>query len=446
MYVTRCNNKEILKSLDSPYVTALLGPRRVGKTTLVQQLALEPGPFAQPQKKWVFLNMDARAERLRVEADQLDALIEERARQKIGASPLWIVIDEAQKCPALFEQIKLLYDRYKDQSLLKFILTGSGFLTLHQLSAETLAGRIELHQLREFTLRETTALKTGSAVPHKIQIFDHLIDPSGLSSLKNSIEALAPFREELQRSLRELLVWGGLPEVLSFDAEQEAEKKISYLANYLQTYLEKDVRDIGTVADLPLYQKMMEIVAQQTGSVREDKRIVDALGCSRDTLKKYRGFLEATLVYRELYPYIGSPLKRLVKSPKGFLTNNGLISYLTGIYDLALLEKSALIGHRFENWALREFQTWLDRDPRRSELFFWRTSGQVEVDLVIEKNPHVLPCEVTYGSRVDPKKVKHLKQFLQQEPRAHCGIYLYQGEFSYDPDARIIFLPAWTLG
>lgn len=262
--------------------------------------------------------------------------------------------------------------------------------------------------------------------------------------MKNSIDELTPYREDLQKSLQELLIWGGLPEVLSIDDGEE--DKISYLANYLQTYLEKDVRDIGTVADLPLYQKMMEIVAQQTGSVREDKRSIDALGCSRDTLKKYRGFLEATLVYREIYPYIGSPLKRLVKSPKGYLTNNGLVSYLSGIYDLATLEKSGLIGHRFENWALREFQTWLDRDPKKSEIFFWRTSGQVEVDLVVEKTPHVLPCEVTYGSRVDPKKIKHLKQFLHQEPRAPYGIYLYNGDFSYDPESKIIFLPAWTLG
>lgn len=438
MYVTRCNNKEILKSVTSPYVTALLGPRRVGKTTLIQKLASE-----QAEKKWVFLNMDARAERLRVEADQLDSLVEERARQKIGTSPLWIVIDEAQKCPALFEQIKLLYDRYKDKSLVKFILTGSGFLTLHQLSAETLAGRIELHQLREFTLREAAALKTESPVPHKTPIFDSLSDRLELPALQHSLEELTPYREDLQKSLRELLIWGGLPEVLAID---DGEDKISYLANYLQTYLEKDVRDIGTVADLPLYQKMMEIVAQQTGSVREDKRSIDALGCSRDTLKKYRGFLEATLVYREIYPYIGSPLKRLVKSPKGYLTNNGLVSYLSGIYDLATLEKSGLIGHRFENWALREFQTWLDRDPKKSEIFFWRTSGQVEVDLVVEKTPHVLPCEITYGSRVDPKKVKHLKQFLHQEPRAPYGIYLYNGDFSYDPEAKIIFLPAWVLG
>lgn len=438
MYVTRSNQNTIFNSFESAYISALLGPRRVGKSTLVQHFSSQ-----FPDKNWVFLNMDIRAERLRVEAEQLEALLEEKARKKITpGAPMWVAIDEAQKCPALFEQIKVLYDRFKGTSAIKFILTGSGFLSLHQLAAETLAGRIELHHLREFNLRESLALKEGKNLKLP-SLTDALFQTHEIDAAQDSLAQLAPHRVPLQNCLRDHLIWGGLPEVLE---NSDYENRISYLGNYLQTYLEKDVRDIPTVSDLGLYQRMMEIIAQQTGSVREDKRIVDSLGCSRDTLKKYRGYLEATLVYRELYPFIGSGLKRLVKSPKGYLCNNGLISYLTGVYDLNALEKTGAIRHRFENWAMREIQIALDRDPRQSEMYFWRTSGNVEVDLVIQKHPQVFPFEITYGSQKDPRKLKHLRQFLRTEKSAPHGFYLYNGEWEWDEKSRILFIPAWALG
>ncbi len=440
MYVTRCNEKEIYKSFFSPYVTALLGSRRVGKSTFVQHFA-----SLHPQKKWVFLNMDVRAERLRVEKDQLETLIEEKGGQKISQNPLWVVIDEAQKCPSLFEQIKVLYDRLKGTPDVKFILTGSGFLTLHQMAAESLAGRIEIHYLREFGLMEAASLQENS-FPRGSSLFE-VIYQQPFSEigrlLQDHLSNLSPHRPSLERALREQLIWGGLPEVLTI---KDQEEKIVYLGNYLQTYLEKDIRDIGTLTDLSLYQKMMETIAQQTGSVREDRRLIEALGCTRDTLKKYRGYLEATLVYCELYPYIGSPLKRLVKSPKGYLLNNGLISYLTGVYDLHSLEQTGAVGHRFENWVLKEIQIGLDRDPRRSEIYFWRTSGQVEVDLVVAKGPLVVPYEVAYSSRIDSKKIKHLRQFLREEKKAPFGVYLYNGNFECDESSKILFLPAWGLG
>ena len=84
---------------------------------------------------------------------------------------IWILIDEAQKCPSLFDQIKMLYDQFKDKNSIKFILTGSGYLHLHQLSAETLAGRIELFYLREFGLRETLALNDNTIISGDLTLF-----------------------------------------------------------------------------------------------------------------------------------------------------------------------------------------------------------------------------------------------------------------------------------
>jgi len=390
--------------------------------------------------------MDSLEERQRIETGELKKIIEEKAFQKITPErPLSVAIDEAQKCPALFDQIKILYDEYKETPALKFVLTGSGFLGLHHLAAETLAGRIELIQLREFGIRETAGLQSPP-FPSLPSILDQLAGNEAASKIISLSNRMAPFRPQLQKALEEQMVWGGLPEVLQEGGTESGEKRrVTYLGNYLQTYLEKDIRDTETISDIGLYQRMMEVVAQQTGSIREDKKIVGALGCSRDTLKKYRGYLEATLVYREVYPYIGSPLRRIVKSPKGYLTNNGLVSYLTGIYDRNALLKTGTIGHRFENWLLKELLVWLDRDPRQSEIYFWRTSGQVEVDFVVVKQPLVIPFEATFSSKSDQKKVKHLSIFLNQEKKAPFGCYVYNGEVHYDEGSRILFLPAWLI-
>lgn len=435
MYIERSNQSIIYQSLKSSYVTALLGPRRSGKSTLIENYAQQNQGYA-----WVFLNMDDRSERLRIEDNGLKQLIQEKSSLPIqGGTKIWVTIDEAQKCPALFDQIKLIYDEFKDKDAIKFILTGSGLLSLHQLSAESLAGRLELYYLREFNLKETIKLK--HPLPYTDSILDTL-DAFNAIQLNQQIGERAILKPIAEKSLIEQLIWGGLPEVLLTETDHS---RRNYLSNYLQTYLEKDIRAIDSISNLNLYHKLLDVIAEQTGSIRDDKKILSTLGCARETLKKYRGFLLATLVYKEIYPFIDNSFKRLVKSPKGYLLNNGLISYLTGIDNSQLLQKTGLIGARFENWFLKELQIWLDREVKRSEIYYWRTSGGIEVDFVVEKKPFVFPFEITYSTRIQDKKIKNLKTFLKEETKATMGFYVYMGPFDYDHQSNICFLPAWSI-
>lgn len=438
-YTPRVNQDIIYKSLESSFVTAILGARRVGKSTLVEFYANQ-----HDDRRWIFLNMDKRSERQMINDEHLNELIEQRAERKIGQKEkLWIIIDEAQKCPAVFDQVKVIYDEFKDKDAIKFILTGSGFLSLHQLSAETLAGRIQLHRLHEFSLRETVQLHRSDLQLPEVNVLDALLVEKPIEKLTSIQQLLNPFKLAIDSALTEELIWGGLPEVLK---NPSVDERINYLSDYLQTYLEKDIRALDHISDLSLYQHMMEIIAQQTGSIRNDKKILESLGCSSRTLNKYRGYLLATLMYYELFPYIKSSLGRLVKTPKGYLNNNGLISYLTNCYEPKLLNTSGLIGHRFENWLLKELKIWLSRNPKKSELYFWRLHGGVEVDFIVDKGKLVLPFEITYGKKADSKKVKHLKMFLEKSKVTPFGVYVYNGTFHYDSTSKIIFLPAWMLG
>lgn len=437
MFTKRSNQAIFEHSFLTPFVTALLGARRVGKSTLQQHFA-----ETHPGLRWVFLNMDKLEQREKVKFQGLKNMIEQDVLGKIGSSEkIWVAIDEAQKCPELFEQIKILYDDWKDKGALKFILTGSGFLQLHQFSAESLAGRIEIFYLREFALREAVALQHNIEIP-RTSFLKLVCENQDPGQLQQVIETLAPFEGLLKKTLETELVWGGLPEIILLSSESE---RLNYLSNYLQTYLEKDVRAVKEISDLGLYRRLIDIIAEQTGSLRDDQKIINALKCHRETLSKYRGILEATLTYVDIYPFIGSSLKRIVKSPKGYFVNNGMISYLTGIKTLEILEKTGLIGARFENWFLKELMVFLDGTPDRSEIFYWRTSNAVEVDFIMKRSPYIYPFEVTYSTEKIRSKINHLKTFMREYPKAPFGFYLYNGEFSYDPELRIYFLPAWMI-
>ena len=430
----RVNESLIRASFERPRVTTLLGARRVGKTTLLRSYMSE-----NPDRKWVFFNMDKRDQRLRVEKEELELMIEENALQRIGkGKKIWVAIDEAQKCPALFDQVKAIYDENKDQKRIKFILTGSGHLNLHQLAAESLAGRVELMHLREFNLKEMTKLLCPDVSLPTDSVFDFFIKPFEEAKLKEIWEERRPFQKILTEVLPIHLVWGGLPEVLE---EQTSKDRQRYLANYLQTYLENDVRAIESISDLSLYQQLMKACAEQTGSLRDDQKLLNALGCSRNTLVKYRGYLTATMQYKEVFPYIDSTVKRLIKSPKGYLINNGLVSYLTGIYDYSVLNTTGLLGHRFENWLLNELLTWTDSVVENHAIYFWRTGGGAEVDFIVSIGAEVLPIEVTFSSQILPKKTRHLREFMEREPKSKWGIYFYNGAFKIDSGQRIIYLP-----
>ncbi|NGX50782.1 MAG: hypothetical protein K1060chlam2_00633 [Chlamydiae bacterium] len=434
----RVNEPLIQASFERPRVTALLGARRVGKTTLLRSYMSQ-----HPNRKWVFFNMDKRDQRLRVENEELEQMIEEGALQRIGkGEKIWVAIDEAQKCPALFDQVKAIYDENKDQGTIKFILTGSGHLNLHQLAAESLAGRVELMNLREFNLIEMTELLYSEVTIPTDSVFDMLVKPFDETELKRIYENRRPFQKILNETLSTHLIWGGLPEVLE---EQNPHERQRYLANYLQTYLENDVRAIESISDLDLYQHLMKACAEQTGSLRDDQRLLNALHCSRNTLIKYRGYLVATMQYKEVFPYINSTVKRLVKSPKGYLINNGLVSYLTGIQDYALLNTTGLLGHRFENWLLNELLTWTDSIVENHAIYFWRTSGGTEVDFIVTIGAQILPIEVTFSQQILPKKIRHLREFMEREPKSKWGIYLYNGPLKIEYNQQIICLPTWMI-
>ncbi len=438
MYILRENETETFESFEGKFISALLGPRRVGKTTLVKHYI-----DTYPERKWVQLNMDERKQRQRIANDELLLMIEESSLQKIGGQEkLWVVVDEAQKSPELFDQVKILYDEFKEKNKIKFILTGSAHLNLHQLAAETLAGRVDLLTLREFNVREITRLLNKKISLEYKTAFHLIFNSKNIDSLQELYSSIRPFQKLLSQALDQHLVWGGLPEILEIETEKG---RLKYLSNYLQTYLEKDIREIPSIGDLTLYENLMQVMAEQTGSIRDDQKVINALNCSRNTIQKYQGYLNATWQYIEIEPYIGNTLKRLVKSPKGYLKNNGLVSYFTGIKEFSILNRTGLIGHRFENWFLNELYSFMDSLHEFHKIYFWRTHSGQEVDFVVQIGQKIVPFEVTYSTQALPKKIRNLKAFLNDDSKAGFAVYLYRGALKFDKENKILFIPAWMI-
>lgn len=296
--------------------------------------------------------------------------------------------------------------------------------------------------MREFNLRELTLLTQPDLVLPADSVLNHLFSEGDLNKLEKHSSDLLPYEKLFHSALESHLLWGGLPETFN---ENSDKFRLRYLGDYLQTYLEKDIRAIDTISDLSLFENLMKISAELTGSLRDDKKISEALHCARNTLLKYRNYLLATLQYIEIYPFVESTVKRLVKSPKGYIINNGLISYLTGIYDLSILRTSGLIGHRFENWLLNEIQTWTDTAAERHQIHFFRTHSGAEVDFVLTLGKNIIPIEATFSAQIDSKKFNNLKNFLHYTPKCQLGVFCYLGPFSYDANSRILFLPAWMI-
>lgn len=201
-YVVRANEKGLFESFERPLISAVLGPRRVGKTTLLQYYIQ-----LHPERRWVSLNMDKLSQRKRVVQEELALMIEQEALQKMGGpEKIWVFIDEAQKCPELFDQLKLLYDQYKDHNCIKFILTGSAHLNLHQLTAESLAGRVELLHLREFNLRELTLLAHPEIQLPADSTLDLIFSNQNFKAVQEIHRELRPFEKLFVEALESHLL------------------------------------------------------------------------------------------------------------------------------------------------------------------------------------------------------------------------------------------------
>lgn len=359
-----------MQSLAKGYpILAVTGPRQSGKTTLAQSTF--------PDKPYVSLeDLDTRA------------FATEDPRGFLARYPTGAILDEAQACPALFSYLQTRVDA--DRRMGEFVLTGSQQFGLLSNITQTLAGRVGLLQLLPFSWPE---LQQGGVA---------------VGSLDD-------------------LLWRGLYPPL-YDRDLAPQQ---WFANYVMSYVERDVRQLIEVQNLSLFQRFLKMCAARCGQLLNMTALANDCGVTHKTVAAWLSVLEAGYVVFLLQPHHRNFGKRLVKTPKLYFHDTGLAAYLMGIVDAQHLSIHSARGALFENWVISELLKQRYNQGLPANLYFWRNNTGEEVDVVVERGERLLPIEIKSGQTFNADFLSGLSKWVRYAGDAALPAHLvYGGEAS----------------
>jgi len=393
-------------------VVILHGARQTGKTTLATMPEIGAGR--------TYLSMDD-FDTIEIARRDPGALFTGRDR---------ITIDEVQRQPDLLLAIKSEVDRNRKPG--RFLLTGSANLLLMQRVSENLAGRAVYFQLPPLTWAETERKTFGSAL-------DTILEKGTVEELIDSLD-----REpvEPKRTLPSAIFSGGYP-VPSLSDDSMFRSR--WFDGYIQTYLERDLRDMSATDNLIEFRRLMQMCAAQNGRLLNIAAIAHDAGLSLSTARRYIGFLEVSFQIARVPAFSVNRGKRVIKSPKVYWTDTGLAAHLAGIFSEESLTGGRKWGLWLENYVGIHLQVYASLHVPRITVYHWRTASGNEVDFVLEYGRKLIPIEVKTTTRPTGSDIKGLKSFLALYPEALYGVLACQCKKPTVLSKDIIALPIPTL-
>ena len=404
MYINRAI-EEMIESVNKTFPVLLItGPRQVGKTTLLKKLA-------SADRHYVTLD---------------DPMIREMAVYEPAlflqkyAPP--VIIDEIQYAPGLLVYIKMYVDEKKQNGL--FWLTGSQMFHMMKHASDSLAGRVGILNLLSLSNSEL-----------KGKIGKHFaIDKDKL--LKESRDAKPQSLTEVYK----MIFRGGMPALYTEEANTDV-----FFASYMQTYLQRDIRDLTQVGDELAFFRFITVVAARTAQMLNYAEIAKEVGISAPTAKQWLSILVSSGIVYLMEPYYNNALKRVVKTPKLYFLDTGLCTYLTKWGTPEALEAGAMSGAIFETWVVSEIIKSYYNEGKRPPLYYYRDKDMKEIDVIIYENGTVYPIEIKKSGNPGKDAIKNFGVLHANGLKVGTGAVVCLAHDTLPIDKNNWYVPVWMI-
>jgi uncharacterized protein len=386
-----------------PRLLLVTGARQTGKTTLVRELF----------KDRPYFNCDSLEVR-----DELKAVPAREWGRVVGNA----VVDEVQKEPSVFEKVKYAFDEGKVRFT---VLLGSSQILLMKKVRESLAGRVFVHELWPLMNGELAAKGGDFGTP----LFSKCIrsnGPIGKVLAQEPSVLVGEAKRRPQTAEEYLLRWGGMPGLLPL-SDSDREK---WLRSYEYTYLEKDLGDLARLDDLEPFKKVQRLCAARSAGILSYSELARDAGVSVDTARRYLEYLRLSYQAFLLPSYHENLTSAVVKAPKVYWSDVGLLRQLTGRW-------GAEEGGVVETYAVSEMHKWVRTAGERAELFYYRTRSGFEVDLLVKVEKGFLGIEIKSRAKAEPKDFTGLTALADRLGKKWLGgVCLHRGSSIEERDTK----------
>lgn len=397
-YQPREITSRLTKALKALPVVVLSGLRQSGKSTLLQN---ESALAAHRQ----YLTLDDFA---------VLAAARSNPESLLAGS---VTIDEVQRSPELLVALKRAVDENRRPG--QFLLSGSANLALLGRVAETLAGRAVYLTLQPMTRREIQLAAKDPPFLAEFVETPHL--PRGPAR---------PITE------REVLL-GGLPPACLGAPDAAAE----WFRGYVQTYVERDVRQLAQIGDLVAFRTLVTLAALRTAQVFIVSSLARDARLNTATAARYLNLLETSFLTHRVPPFLSNRSSRLIKSPKMYFTDSGLAAHLAGVNDLRPGRDEPLRGALFETYVAQNLAALLEAHLPDARLAYWHEQGRHEVDFVIEQGRSVFAIEVKAATRWESRDLSGLRAFVDRTPACSAAMLAYNGREAAHLEGKLWVIP-----
>jgi predicted AAA+ superfamily ATPase len=385
-----------LPSSNKRRLVVLTGARQTGKTTLAKA--------TYPELRYINLDAPENREMLR----------------KIS-TPSWAVtignavIDEAQKEPSVFEKIKYTFD---EKGISFTLILGSSQILLLKKIRESLAGRVAIYELWPLLMSELHADDYAKDI--RAPLIDRLLMAKSFGGAFKAIPAMLIDKEESRARAAEdyILQWGGMPALLPLADEE----KWKWLKDYEYTYLERDLTDMARLDDLEPFTKFQRLSALRSGRLLNYSELARDAAVSVDTARRYMEYLKLSYQVMLLQPYYKNIISSVIKSPKLYWIDIGLLRRLSG-------QREEPSGEIYETMVVNEIFKWTKTAERNAEIFFYRTRSGMELDLLLNTENGFIGVEIKGRKMIARSDFRPMKEIAAALKKKWIGgLVIYRGD------------------